>query len=84
MTPTTTGTIRTLERRIDTLLEKIADIAEALADLYMLYSIWLEDPHPDFLCEQMNRAVHRLAREILSGKTERITERFEKAQEVKR
>ena len=84
MTTTTSTTIRALERRIDTVLERIADMAEALADLYMLYSIWLEDPHSGALCEQMNREVNRLAREILSGKTDRITERFQRVQEVKR
>jgi hypothetical protein len=80
----TTISIHVLERRIETVLEQIADMAEALADLYMLYSIWLEEPHPGPVCEQMNLAVHRLAREVVVGRTQHITERFQRVQEVKR
>lgn len=78
----TTGvTIRVLERRIETNLEHIADVAEALADLYMMYIAWLEEPHSGQQCAQMNLEVDRLAREILAGKTQRIVERFGRVQE---
>lgn len=84
MQATGSTTIRVLERQIDTALERIADIAEALADLYMLYSVWLEQPHSARTCRRMNREVNRLAREILAGRTQQIDVRFHRAQEVKR